>query len=670
MNLDRDRFFLIIAFLFLGACAAEHDDFVDASLTEIPDAAFGLQLYENRCASCHANIDSSQKLNRSTDQISNAISSVAPMQFLQLERREIEAIAYVLAGNRPGQIATCDGLDSTKRSIVKRLSKNQIINSINDIFENINQGQVSAIRNNFSNLLPDDVGEFSRTDNAIDIFFMRGYYRASELAADRVETNGSVINETLQDYINRNPGSCSSLNPNSPSSDCMRVFIENFGKRLFKRPLTTEETTAFRSIYESESNHNSGMSNVIFSFLVSPEFLFHIDKADIPVADRTDIVHLDSYEIAKKLSYRIWDSLPNQTLLDMARDNDLSEDSNFNDALTYVTSQTDKVRDSMQNFAQEWIGISDQNEVSIPGAFWDADVRALAARNGVTIPYNQAYIELAHLRTAMIDEIMEFTAYHFDQNNPFSSLFTSDISFARNQYLMSIYNVNTPAQNPVTPANAVRFPAGTRSGILTRSAIIGDSSLYANPIHRSIKVREKFLCMIVSEPPPDLNAEDLIPPQPDPNLTIREQYIAKTAPDNCMLCHEQINPYGFIMGKYDGYGGFHDTEIAEFQDAGGGEREPASFLNVDDQVDFTGQLAGAGVINGPIEFSTLVGQSEEARNCFAKKYVSHFNGQTAIPSLDSCQINALSTSLANTGFRDAVYSLFQAESFRYRRIEN
>ena len=125
------------------------------------------------------------------------------------------------------------------------------------------------------------------------------------------------------------------------------------------------------------------------------------------------------------------------------------------------------------------------------------------------------------LRQAMKDEVVELVTYITNSNQGLKELFTTNVSFARYPTLMRLYNVSTPAPANITDSNAVRLPAGERSGLLTRSAIIFSGGQTENPMHRGVTIRKNLLCKTIPPPPANLK-EALVPPAVDPNCGIGE----------------------------------------------------------------------------------------------------------------------------------------------------
>lgn len=574
-------------------------------------------------------------------------------------------------GSEFPQAKSCSGEDFVEENPIKRHSKIQLINTVRDILsEGIKNEHVleDVLVNQYERMIPEDFAEFDRLDSSIDVLYIQGAFQASLEISKKFTGNPSrTLDPLLKAFIKKKVTSCSKelsqVNSSQLEDDCLRDFVVNFGLRIFKRPLSEDEIQSAMVFYNSNESASpvEKLCHTIHRFMISPEFLFNIDVSSESRLLEEDVVELDSYAIARRLSYRLWDSLPDDKLFKMAENFDLSQDGPFEAALEYVLSRKNKVNTSLVQFIYQWLNIRSSGNIGVP---LYNNPRNLAALEDHGVYYYGEKKHLPHARflNAAHQEVSDFFLLLLNQNATFMDLFTSNISVTKSEMLAKLYNVEPEERSldEITPANAKRFAEDQRAGLLTRTAVLFDSSINAHPIHRSIRIRERFLCEFISDPPPDIDGDQLAKPENlgDKLFSTRELYQRKTSPSLCMGCHQKINPFGFVLSRYDGFGAYNEQEI--FYSL----KLQRSTVETDDEVDFTGVWGNHQIISGPIEFSKAVGESREARYCFAEKLVSHFNGLPANIDNNICQIALVSSHLKSKTLKEALFALFNDPSFR------
>src|SRR5204863_8205203 len=126
--------------------------------------------------------------------------------------------------------------------------------------------------------------------------------------------------------------SCAATAPLAAS--CLDAFLASFGKRAYRRPLSTDEIAEMKDVAMGTSpapaNATEAIRNVVVMLLMSPRFANHLELGGTPIAGRADYLALDPYEIASRLSYTFWQTLPDDALLTAAADGSLATDTGFN----------------------------------------------------------------------------------------------------------------------------------------------------------------------------------------------------------------------------------------------------------------------------------------------------------------------------------------------------
>lgn len=534
---------------------------------------------------------------------------------------------------------------------MKRLSQRQYTNSLIDLLaRGISTATATTIVNQAVNnvaLPKDDDTVFSRYDGAVVRQHMQAYFDIADAVATAA-TNSTHYSTFVTTVINISAGTCTSVNASSLSTACVNQFISNFGLRALRRPLTTEENTAYRNAYTAGGNNAAGINAVVFRFLMAPHFIYQIENDGEAVSGA--LLQMSSYEIASRLSYMFWNSMPDENLLNRARSSDLRADSAFLSALNYVADHA-KAQDSMREFVDEWLHLS-----KIPQF----------ATNNSTLNYLADGLTLdASLRTAMISEVQELGAYVYRNNQSFMDLFTSDVSFARDSRLVNIYGLSNAAPANVTPQNAVRFPAGQRAGLLTRAALLTGGTELANPVKRGIRIRKDILCLPLDNPPADLpNALD--PPPANINMTTRQRYDHATSPAACMSCHQYINSLGHALGSYNSFGK-HWAQEPIFDETGSFS---GRYLPVSTQVDLGTSLSPGLSANGPLDLSTRVASQHSTLKCFSEKALRFAEGRGENSTKEGCRLNGLYSKLQQSqSIKEFFKTLAQDPEFRHRLME-
>lgn len=538
-------------------------------------------------------------------------------------------------------------------SELKRLSRRQYLKTLQDLLSRgmPSSSAQSIITTASDNLiLPvDDSSNFSRLDSSLSQQHIRAYFDFSDRISTAVVTDPNYT-PFVTAIINLNPGACTSINTGNLSTTCATQFINNFGYRALRRPLMTSqgnnEPALYLAAYTAAGGNRQGIGAVIFKFLLAPHFLFMIEDRET-LTSSARLYRLSSHSIASRLSYLFWNSMPDENLLSQASNSDLSADQNFSMALTYVSNHAN-TNDSIREYMNEWLKLSRVPEF---------------ATNNPSLNYLANGIALnSSLRSVMLQEVEELGSYVYSQNLPFSELFTTNASFARDSRLMNIYGLSQAAASNVTPQNAVRFPANERAGILTRAALLSFGTELANPIKRGVRIRREILCLPLSNPPAEFG-DQLTPPEIDIHATTRERYDIKTSRTECNACHQYINSLGHSLGSYNAFGRFQLQEPT-FDVSG---NYSGISLDIDTSVNLDVSVAFGLRANNAIEFSRIVAAQRSTQVCFSEKFFKFAIGRETDSATDGCRLNSMFNQIRNSGSLKAfMKAAAQDQEFRHR----
>ncbi len=439
--------------------------------------------------------------------------------------------------------STCQNVAAPPPRLV-RLTRMQYDNAIEDLLRD---------RSRPGQDFPSD-GQVGPFDVAlpVDSPVMERYWEAADKIAARAMTNLAVLTPCLDE-----------------NEGCARAFIRDFGRRVFRRPLDREEIERYATrVYRparTVADHRTAIGAVLRAFLLSPHFVYRVERAPRGAGARP----LDPYELATRLSFFLWQSPPDDALLEAAASGKLA-DSAGRLAETDRLAAHPKAGRMHAAFATQWLGLDELDHVAR---------RSKKQWNG-------------GLKKAMRDETTAFVADHLrTPGRTFVDLMTSTTSTA-GDLLAPIYG-GAPAGGVGSAPRSL--PPGERAGLLTQASILAALSPTEEtlPFLRGNWVLQTLLCREPGSP------RSPLPPAPErlPAETTRQYW--ERFPEACQGCHEDMNGLGFAFQSYDAFGRFRKTEPTERGEA---------------PIDTSGWLDD-DKFGSVVELAHKLANSEEARLC-------------------------------------------------------
>ena len=404
---------------------------------------------------------------------------------------------------------------------------------------------------------------------------------------------------------------------------CAQLFIEDFGRRAFRRPLEDSETLGFETLYARLApslGHEEALTAIIEAALQSPQFLYRVE-APLGSAE-SGVVHLGPYELASRLSYFLWGTMPDEPLLEAAESGHLSSAADIETQARRLLDDP-RAHERVLEFHEAWLGL---------------EALSSLARSNAPTGMGPA---LKQSIDAFIDEVF------WSEGATLSDLFASPVVYA-DAVLAPVYQLAQPASGFAR----YELPA-ERSGLLTQPALLTllANSDQSSPIRRGVFVRDRILCAPVPAPPPSV---DNSPPDPDPTLTTRERFAVHTEDDACASCHLAIDPIGFTFEGFDQLGRPRTQENGLPIDTRG-----ALALSGDPAID--GSVSGSG------ELSARLAESAEVRSCVTSKWFTFALGRPS-SFADECALSATYASVEASGGNlvELLVSLTKSPAFRVR----
>ncbi len=473
-------------------------------------------------------------------------------------------------------------------SKLRRLTRTQLNNTLRDLVGA--QGEPAAM------LVPDErIGPFDSNSIAPvdDLIVVQHQELAAKVAAEAMPRSAEIAGCDLA------------------TEGCADQFIDGFGLRAFRRPLEADEKSGLMDLYElgAESGGvEQGFRLVLEAVLQSPSFIYLADVGETGLATGSPTL-VDAYSLASRLSYFLWNTLPDDELFQRAEDGSLTSEAE-------LATQVDRMlldpraADTIALFHTQLLRLDHLHEL-------EKDP--------------QVFPEFSpELAEAMLQETADFTSsVILEGDGQLGTLLTASYSYPRGA-LFEIYGTTPPPG--FAPGDRVELAATERSGLLTQAAFLTSHAKRnaTSPVHRGIIVRENLLCQIIPPPPDDVVT--VLPPASEATTT-RERFAQHLADPTCAACHALIDPIGLSFENYDGVGKFRTTEGTQAVDASGAIVGGGADLEADYQ--------------NAVEMSKLLGNADIVQDCMATQWFRFALGRTDSDA-DACSMAAVRNAFAAT----------------------
>jgi hypothetical protein len=412
---------------------------------------------------------------------------------------------------------------------------------------------------------------------------------------------------------------------------CAQTSIERLARRAYRRPLASgeaDELVALWQITRDTSDFKTGLAQVIEALLQSPDFLYRIELGEPDPANPT-MQRLTGFEMATRLSYMYWGTMPDEALLQAAEAGQLTDRDSIRAQAERLLDTRERSRAVLRFFFDSLLPISGLSSLKRDSAIFPTLTPAIGA---LLREETQQYLER---------EIL-------DESASWPQILTRPYSYL-NEPLAAFYGIEGVSGNDF---QRVSLDSSQRLGLLTQAGVLAGTthSNITSPVLRGSFVVQRLMCRTIPLPTGAILAK-IKPPEPSSGKTGRERYAAHTAEPVCRSCHQFMDPVGFALENYDAIGMFRTQEngatidpAGKMPDSQGGE------LAFDDAVGMARALAG----------------SEDVTDCFATNWMSFAYGRS--PSeLDACSAATLKHAfqLSDYSVRTLLLELTQTDAFLY-----
>lgn len=411
-----------------------------------------------------------------------------------------------------------------------------------------------------------------------------------------------------------------------------RRGLEKFATRAFRRPPSEAELDKYLSLVDSEisagSDFVSAVKTAMLGILCSKDFLYIVEGS---AGDQSG--KIDDWELANRLAYFLWSTMPDDELFALAEAGTLHETGMLQGQVARMLDDP-KARRFAEGFPRQWFQLQ---------------------KVGMFTPDSNLYPEYdKYLERSMIRETTAFFTEVLEKNLSLKEFLHSDWTMM-NPRLAIHYGLPQPNEDVFQRVSLL--PEYHRGGILTQASILSLTSdgTRHRPVHRGVWVMESIFGK--SPPPPPANVDPIEPnPVDSPKATIRMKLEAHTADPNCASCHQKIDPLGIAFDNYDAIGRWREVEKVQ------------NGVGDDPKVDASGELADGRSFSGPTDFKTLLEADLDAFNAtFVKKMATYALRRTMTVD-DRSDLAKVAESSKESGYRlrSAVEAFVLSDLFQMR----
>ncbi|MCC6623076.1 MAG: DUF1592 domain-containing protein [Deltaproteobacteria bacterium] len=418
---------------------------------------------------------------------------------------------------------------------------------------------------------------------------------------------------------------------------CAEQTVKRFGRLVYRRPLATTEVEVYRQYFEAlyaTEGFDGAIAMLLEVLLQSPHFLYRTELGGVD-DDGDGVVALTGYELATRMSYLFWGSMPDDALLAAAEIGLLDTPQGIASEARRMLADP-KARGAIQHFHDQWLQLK-----MLPDTYKDHDL----------------FPEFTEgLKDKLLIETRRFIDHViFDGEGDLGTLLSATYSFVDPE-LAAHYGLEAPVAPPVDARTGfvrTELDPEERAGLFTHASILSVQAKYnqTSPVLRGKFVREQILCQHLNPPPANIN---ITPPDLDPGLTTRERFSQHSDSEECAPCHKKMDPVGLAFENYDSLGRWRDEENGL-------------------PIDTTGELRFTwdvdGDVDNALDIAHRLAGSEEVRQCYVTQWFRYTHGRDVAYD-DECHVWDLMRAFeaADWDIQEMLVALTQTEAFRYRRV--
>jgi len=409
---------------------------------------------------------------------------------------------------------------------------------------------------------------------------------------------------------------------------CVRQILAAFMPRAYRRPVTDAEVDDIAALVTAAraagNSYDEALKAGLEAVLLSPHFIFHVEHDAVPSSP--DAHGLSDYELASRLSYFLWSSMPDGELFASAEAQRFTQDPAEIGRQVARMLDDPKASALVDQFASQWLTLNQLDAIE---------------PNAAAFPTYDAA-----LKTSAKQETREFFRALVEEDLPIDALLLADFTIGDTR-LAAHYGLGAPG----APGFSKLALAGTpRVGVLTQASVMMANAHVdrTSPVLRGVWVLERLLCSPPPPPPANLDVPAIV--ETRPGATLRQSLEEHRSNPACAACHSYFDPVGLAFENFDGIG---------------------SYRTVDNgiPVDATGTFNGVA-FNGPGELASILVKDARFAACMAQQLLTYAVGRSFGSADGKSYANAVAEHARAQGkasWRSFIEMVVMTEAFRTRR---
>ncbi|QDT41965.1 hypothetical protein Pan241w_20450 [Gimesia alba] len=502
--------------------------------------------------------------------------------------------------------------------VIRRLTKTEYGNTLHDLLD---------VDPNIVGSLPDEVSGEGYL-NSLSPLQLEQYLAISENVLNQILAPEGEPPTKIQKQLFGEP-----LPSGTDDQATARKMASSLARKAYRRPPSAAEIDVLLKVFDlgrqNKLSYYASCRLMLKAILVSPQFLFITPAKEIET--EKGIVPLDDFQLASRLSYLLWATMPDEELMALADQGKLHELPVLKDQVRRML-MAPRSRALFDGFGAQWLKLGNLHERTF-------DPEKFPQMN-------------AALRTAMYDEARLFFESIVRENRSIANFIDSDFTFL-NENLASIYGLEKTVTG--SEMRKVKLTNGNRGGILGMPGVLAATSFpnRTSPVNRGVWVLEQVLGDHVPPAPPNVPSLEKQDQKQVANLTLRERTELHRSEAVCANCHRLLDPIGFGLENFDAIGRWRD------QDENG------------QAIDASGELPGGRHFSNPKELKAIIA---EQNTKFSRNLVERLLAYALCRRLegyDEIVIDELMQKIAKDDYRmqTLITEVVTSYPFTHRRIE-
>ena len=504
------------------------------------------------------------------------------------------------------------------RFVIRRLTKTEYRNTLHDLF---------GVELSIADGLPDEVSGEGYL-NSLSPLQLEHYLTIADRVLDRIVAPEGAQPTEVQERLFGEPAG-----PQTGSREAAREVARSLARKAYRRPPTEVEldvlVEAFELGRQNDLGYEQSLHLMLKAALVSPQFLFITPAGESEAS--TGIVPLDDYQLASRLSYLLWATMPDDELMALADSGTLHEPEIL-EAQVERLLQDRRSRALFDGFGAQWLGVGGlESQVFDPAVFPQMT---------------------SEMREAMYEEARLFFESIVREDRSVINFVNGDYTYL-NGTLASIYGLEETVTGP--EMRRVQLSDGNRGGVLGMPGVLAATSFpnRTSAVKRGVWVLEQVLGDHVPAAPPNVPALDEQDQETVANLSLRERTELHRTNPVCANCHKILDPIGFGLENFDAIGQWRDQD------------------NNGEAIDAAGELPGGERFSGPKELKAIIaGRIGDLARNLVEKLLAYALGRR-LEGYDEIVVDSLMQEIAGDGYRmqTLINAVVTSYPFTHRRIQ-